>query len=85
MGKPHRIAPDVKEQILRRLKDDRIPAVQLASEHGISVHTIYGWLSRGVVGQPTFKEFSKLQKENAMLKSLVGELTIKLSAAQKKR
>ena len=84
MGRPHRIALDVKEQILRRLKDDRIPAAQLADEHGISVHTIYGWLARGVAGQPTFREFSKLQKENAMLKSLVGELTIKLSTAQKK-
>ncbi len=84
MGKPHRIAPDVKEQILRRLKEDHLPATQLADEHGISVHTIYGWLSRGVAGQPTFKELSKLRKENAMLKELVGEITMKLSHAQKK-
>jgi len=84
MGKPHRIAPDVKEQILRRLKEDGLPAAQLAEEHGISVHTIYGWLSRGVAGHPTLKEFQQLKKDNAMLLSLVGELTVKLSAAQKK-
>jgi transposase-like protein len=84
MGKPHRIAPDVKEQILRRLKEGGISVSQLANEHGISVHTIYGWLSRGVAGHPTLKEFSKLRKDNAMLLTLVGELTVNLSRAQKK-
>jgi transposase-like protein len=84
MGKSHRLAPDVKEQILRRLKEEGIPASQLAEEHGISVYTIYGWLSRGIAGHPTLKEFTKLKKDNAMLLALVGELTVKLSAAQKK-
>ena len=85
MGKSHHIASDVKEQILQRLKADGIPATQLAEEHGISVHTIYGWLSRRVSSQPTLKEFNKLKKENAMLKQLVGDITIKLSHAEKKR
>lgn len=84
MGRTHRIAPDVKEQILRRLKEEGIPAVKIAEEHGISVHTIYGWLSRKVTGIPTLREFTKLQKENHMLMALVGELTVKLSHAQKK-
>jgi len=84
MGKPHRIAPDVKEQVLHRIKDDGIPAAQLAEEHGISVYTIYGWLSQKVSSQPTLREYNKLKKENTMLKELVGDITIKLSNAEKK-
>jgi hypothetical protein len=37
-----------------------------------------------VASVPTLRELRMLRKENEMLKSLVGELTIKLSAAQKK-
>lgn len=85
MGKPHRIAPDVKEQILKRIKDDGIPVAQAAKEHGIHETTIYGWLSSGVSAIPTLRELRSLKKENAMLKELVGEITVKLSHAQKKR
>ena len=37
-----------------------------------------------VSSQPTLRELTKLQKENKMLMELVGELTVKLSCAQKK-
>ena len=68
----------------RRMKEEGIPAVKIAEEHGISVHTIYGWLSRKITGVPTLRECTKLRKENTMLMELVGELTVKLSCAQKK-
>jgi len=84
MGKPHRIAPDVKEQIIKRIRDDGIPVVQAAQEHGISANTIYAWLSAKLSDQPTISDVRKLKKENRLLTELVGELTIKLSNAQKK-
>ncbi len=84
MGKPHRIAPDVKEQILKRIKGDGVSVAQAAKDHGIHETTIYGWLSSGVSAIPTLRELRSLRKENDMLKTLVGELTIKLSHAQKK-
>lgn len=82
--KGHRVAQEVREQILKRLKDDAIPVSQLAEEHGISTKTIYGWLAKGVTKQPTWQDISKMQKQNRELLALVGELTIKLSQAQKK-
>lgn len=85
MGKQHRIAPDVKEQILRRIRDDGITASQAAEEHGVKVNTVYTWLTKKVSNQPTHSEFNKLKKQNKMLMELVGELTVKLSAAQKKK
>lgn len=57
---------------------------KVAEEHGISTATIYGWLSKGIKAQPSWKEFSGLQKQNRELLALVGELTIKLSQSQKK-
>jgi transposase-like protein len=75
----------VKEQILRRIKDDGLSVAQAAKDHGIHETTIYGWLSSGVSAIPTLHELRMLRKENEMLKSLVGEMTIKLSHAQKKR
>ena len=84
MGKPRRIAPEVKEQILKRIKDEGISVAQAAMDHGIHETTIYDWLKGTVSSVPTLRELRTLKKENEMLKSLVGELTIKLSHAQKK-
>jgi len=39
--KKHRIAPDVKEQIIGRIKNDGVTVTDAAKEHGISENTIY--------------------------------------------
>ncbi len=81
----HIIRPDVKAQILKRLKEDGVPVAKLAEEHGISGKTIYNWLSRGVVhNQPSLLAYAKLKKENQMLKELVGNLTLFLENEKKK-
>jgi transposase-like protein len=83
--KRHRTAPEVKEQIINRIKNDGITVVQAAKDHGISEATIYGWISKKVDGQPTLSEIIRLKKENAQLLMLVGEMTLKLSESQKKK
>jgi transposase-like protein len=83
--KKHRIAPDVKEQIINRIKNDGISVAQAAKEHGISDVTIYSWISKKVEGQPTLSEIIRLKKENEQLKILLGEITLKLSETQKKK
>jgi len=84
MAQRHKISAEVKEQIIRRIKDDGISVADAAAEHGIHEATIYKWFSRKVSSQPTLRELTKLKKENKMLMELVGELTVKLSHAQKK-
>lgn len=81
--KGHRIANDVKADIIRRVKDEGISVAQAAKDHGISNATIYGWLGKGATGAPTWSEFSRLQKQNRELLELVGEITLKLSVSQK--
>ena len=81
----HRTAPEVKEQIINRIKNDGITVIQAAAEHGISKDTIYGWIAKKTEGQPTLSETIKLKRENAQLLQLVGEITLKLSETQKKK
>jgi transposase-like protein len=83
--KRHKIAPDVKEQIINRIKNDGISVVEAAKEHGVSDATIYTWIAKRVEGQPTLSENLKLKRENEQLKMLLGEITLKLSETQKKK
>lgn len=82
--KPHRISQDVREQILKRIRDEGIPVTKAAEEHGVSTQTIYAWLTKGTSSHPSWVEVTKLKKENKILLEMVGELTIKLSQSQKK-
>lgn len=85
MKKGHRVSREVKEQILGRIKNNGVSVSDAAKEHGLSEQTIYNWLGNGVEGKPTYGEISRLKRENAELKQLVGEITLKLSETQKKK
>lgn len=85
MRKSH-IAPEVREQIINRIKNEGVPVAQVAKDHGIHETTIYDWLGkRADTGIPSILEFAKLKRERDELLRLVGEITLKLSEAQKKR
>ena len=84
MKKTYRVAPEVKKEILGGIKDKGVTVSQAAEQYGVSEKTIYGWLSKGAEGQPTWREFNRLKREKEQLLSLIGELTIKLSTTQKK-
>lgn len=83
--KKYRIAHDVKEQIINRIKNDGISVAEAAKEHGVSDASIYGWLGSKADGIPTVLEFAKLKRENDELLRLVGLLTLKLSESKKKK
>ena len=80
----HRVASEVKADIIRRVKEEGVSVAQAAKDHGISTATIYGWMGTGAAGTPSWSEFSRLQKQNKELFEVVGELTVQLSAAKKK-
>lgn len=83
--KRHKIAPDVKEQIINRIKNEGVSVTQAATDHGIAEGTIYTWIAKKVEGQPTLSENIKIKRENDQLLRLVGEMTLKLSETQKKK
>ena len=78
------VSQEVKEQILKRIKEDGLPVAQAANEHWLKPRIIYQWISRGVTAPPSILEISKLKRENQALKELIGELTLEMSLAKKK-
>lgn len=84
MSKPkYPIAPEVKKQILERVKEG-VPVKQLAEEHGISPQSISAWLGKGATAPPSFLELGRLRQENRQLRELIGERTFSLSVEKKK-
>jgi len=82
--KKQRIAPDAKEQIINRIKNEGVSVVQAAADHGVAEGPIYGWIAKKVDGVST-SEVIKLKRENDQLKILLGEITLKLSETPKKK
>lgn len=82
-GKPL-VSKEVKEQILKRIRDEGLPVAQVASEHGLHPKTIYGWLSKHVNGSPSILEVSRLKRENQALKQLIGQIMLDLKLEKKK-
>jgi transposase-like protein len=83
--KRFRIAPDVKEQIINRIKNEGVSVAAAAKEHGVSEPTIYAWIGAKAEGGPSVLEFAKLKRENEELLKLIGLMTYKLSESQKKK
>lgn len=84
MGTYHKIASDVKADIIRRIKEEGVSVAQAAEEHGIHKSTIFNWLGGDTKGSPTWSEFAKLKREKDELLRIVGALTVQHSIAQKK-
>ncbi len=83
--KNYRIAPEVREQVINRIKNDGVSVAQAAKDAGVSDASVYTWLGKKVEGGPSVLEVARLKKENNTLLQLVGEMTLKLSETQKKR
>ena len=83
-SKQYRISNDVKNQVIKRIKDEGVSVSKAAEEHAISTHTIYRWLTKGASANPSWSEIAKLKKENKALLELLGQVTMQLSVSQKK-
>jgi len=61
-----------------------LPVSQAAEEHGVSTATIYSWLGASAKSAPSWGEFARLKREKEELLRIVGELTVRMGASQKK-
>jgi transposase-like protein len=84
MKKP-RVAPDLKEQIINRIKHDGVTVAQASLDHGVNEKTIYSWIAKKTDENVSISDVLKLKRENDQLKMLLGEITLKLSETQKKK
>ncbi len=83
MGTFKFIPKEIKEQILKRIKEEGITVAQAATEHGISTKTIYNWLRNKTIPDGSILEISRLKRENKELLEIIGELTHDLKRSKK--
>ena len=74
---------DIKEYILKRVREGSKTLKEIASEHGVSVSAVSSWL-KAEVGGGLDSGVLKLQKENQLLKQLVAELSLKIRESEKR-
>lgn len=83
MGTFHVIPKEIKEQILKRIKEEGVTVTQAALDHGIATKTIYNWMRNKTVQADGTMEISKLKWENKELLEIIGRLTHNLSRSKK--
>ncbi len=76
------VPKDIKEYILKRVREGGKSISDVAKEHGISKGAIHRWLQGDVGGGSN--QILKLQKENQTLKQLVAELSLKVRESEKR-
>lgn len=77
------VPKDVKEYILKRVREGEKTAADIAEEHGVTRSAVYRWL-KDETGGGSDPLVAKLQKENQLLKQLVAELSLKIRESEKR-
>ena len=67
---------DLKNRLLEKLKSDGLTVAQAETEFGVPRNTIYGWLRKKTVGDPSVLEIAKLRRENNELKQIIGAFAL---------
>lgn len=83
MGTFKFIPKEIKEQILKRIKEEGITVTQAAADAGISSKTIYNWMRSKTLSDGSILEISRLKRENRELSEIIGKLTLDLTRSKK--
>ena len=84
MGTFKFIPKEIKEQILKRIKEEGITVAQAAQDAGISSKTIYNWMRSKTLSDGSILEISRLKRENKELLEIIGKLTHNLTKSKQK-
>jgi len=83
MGTFKFIPKEIKEQILKRIKEEGITVAQAAKDAGISSKAIYNWMRSKNLSDGSVLEISRLKRENRELAEIIGRLTHDLTKSKK--
>lgn len=75
------IDPQIKAEILAKIKDEGMSVSEAVATYNVSGKTIYTWLRSGVVygNKNLILELNWLRKENEQLYKLLGRATAELN------
>ena len=74
---------DLKGRIIDKLKSEGLSVTQAAAEFGVPKNTIYGWLRKKAIGDPSVLEISRLRRENKELKEIIGAFALDVERRKK--
>lgn len=79
------ISQEIKDRVIKKIKDEGLTVAQAAEEFSLSRNTIYGWVSpgRSAKADPGVMEISHLRRENAELKQIIGGMTLSTERGKK--
>lgn len=83
MSTGHFIPKEIKEQILKRIREEGVTVAQAAADAGISSKTIYNWMRSKTITDGSILEISRLKREKKELLEIIGELTHDLKRSKK--
>ena len=74
------INPQIKAEIISKIRDEGMTVIDASAAYGVHNKTIYGWLKNGVVNTNTslVLQLNRLRKENEQLYNLLGRATVEL-------
>lgn len=74
------IDPQIKAEILTKIRDEGMRVMEAAEQYGVSSKTIYTWLRSNVLNSNTslILQLNRLKKENEQLYNLLGRATAEL-------
>ncbi len=78
------VSPEIRAEVLKKIKEEAAAVPDLARQYGISPKTIYNWIAKGITAPPSILEVAKLKREIATLHEIIGRITVKLSLSEKK-
>ncbi|MEI6133318.1 MAG: hypothetical protein WCQ41_10925 [Bacillota bacterium] len=80
------VPKEIKDQVLSRIKNEGVSVSDASKDAGISVKTIYTWLSaESAKTDCNIIEFNRLKKQNEGLYQIIGKLTAELDKSKRGR
>ena len=68
-----------------KIKNEGLTVSQAAKDYSINNRTIYGWLKKTAITNPSILEISRLRRENRELKEIIGMVTHELHKHKKNK
>jgi transposase len=79
------IKKEIKEEIIFRIKNEGLSVPDAAKHYGINNRTIYGWLAKAGLNNPSTQKLRELTNEVDRLYTIIGRLTTELNRLKKGR
>ena len=80
-----RVPKEIKEEILKKVKEEGLSVAQTAKEYGVNPQSIYNWLggeTNGIKINPIL-EINRLKRENKELYEILGKATAMMEKQKK--